>query len=30
LFNNRYTYGDATAGSSFSELQGSLTYSLGF
>ncbi|HEY6953079.1 MAG TPA: hypothetical protein VI758_11770 [Bacteroidota bacterium] len=30
LFNNSYTYGDATAGSSFSELQGSLNYSLGF
>ena len=30
IFNNSYSYGDATAGKSFSELQGSLNYSLGF
>ncbi|HTP13290.1 MAG TPA: hypothetical protein VMM37_06650 [Bacteroidota bacterium] len=30
LFNNSYRYGNPTAGSSFSELQGVLTYSLGF
>lgn len=30
LFNNNYHYGDSAAGSSFRELQGSLSYSLGF